>query len=157
MPVTTNESLTTNESFTIHDIPINKLTETKNINYTDIESTVINIFKSNEKKISDYNCTIQIIKLLNEFFGDIRIINKYGLTIQYNNLKEKVIKENLIGHILFGMNQTDKLINNYTTPNYNTIQLSVSNICRYLLREHFTQEEITTCCDNIINYDTVFN
>lgn len=157
MPVTTNQSVPTNESFTIHDIPINKLTEIKNINYTDKEITVINIFKSKETKISDYNCTIQIIKLLREFFGDISIIHKSGLSLQYNKLKEKVIKENLIGHILHGMNQTDKLINNYTTPNYETIQLTVSNICRHLLREYFTQEEINTCCDNIINYDMVFN
>lgn len=157
MPVTTNQSVTTNESFTIHDIPINELTKTKKIEYTQDESTVIDIFKSNEKKISDYNCNDRIIKLLNEFFGDTNTLYKNGLVIQYNKLKDKVITKNLIGHILYGMNQTDKLINNYTTPNYETIQLTVSNICRHLLREYFTKEEINTCCDNIINYDMVFN
>ena len=89
------------------------------------------------------------------FFGNVSILNKNGLTIQFNKLKEHVVKYNLVGLILTGVNNKT-LVNMYTTINNNIISLTISSITRTLLQNHFSENEINELCISTPNFNIYY-
>ena len=110
-----------------------------------------------ERFVEGFKCYVELVKLLNTFFGDLSVLTETGLIKQYKNLKKKIVDENIIAMILVGLNKDDIMINNYTDINFKNIKLTVSSICRILLREHFTVDEIDKCCRESRNFNIYFN
>jgi hypothetical protein len=141
----------------IYDYLIPDLLNFKNIELNKVQTASSLTFLRGERFISGYDCKVELIKLMNKFFGDLSVLTETGLIKQYQKLKTKTENEKLISMIIAGLNYDDILINNYTDNNYNTIKLTVSGICRVLLREHFTVDEIEEYCRNSPGFKIYFN
>ena len=125
----------------------------ENMILTDKENLVIEILQNKNSKDS---IDKKVKEIIFEFFGDVKVNHRNGLNNQYNLLKQKVIKENLISYILYGMNSGDTFINDYITNKMKVIRLNTTNICKYLLIEYFTSDEINHCCDILISINIAF-
>jgi hypothetical protein len=139
----------------IHDISDNILLSDDNIELSSEHQKIYDMCKNNKLKSEDEKLK-ELIKLLKIDFGDLDILNHNGLKQQYESLKKKVIDGNKIDYIFNGLNINNITINNYYTADYRLINLTISSICRILLKEFFTKEEINQCCYNIINYNIIF-
>ena len=95
-------------------------------------------------------------ELLNEYFGDLGVLYSEGLIAQFKKLKQKVNEHTLIGLILAGVNNTT-LINRYIQQDtVTTLDLTISSICRTLIREHFTEQEIINLCVSTPNFQIYY-
>ncbi len=149
--------MTSIELNSIYKHTIKDLLKFKKIELDNVQTAASLTFLRCERFIEGFDCNIELIKLINTFFGDLSVLTETGLIKQYKNLKIKIVDENSIAMILVGLNKGDILINNYTDVNYNNIKLTISSICRILLREHFTVDEIDKCCRESPNFEIYFN
>ena len=92
---------------------------------------------------------IELQELLFSFFGNTRKLAREGLDLQYRKLYDKVIKENLIGLILWGTNDIplleNELISKYQTPQGKILSLEMKNLCQYLVRDYFKMDTQSAC------------
>ena len=141
----------------IYEHSIKDLLNFEKIELNNIQKASSLTFLRCERFVEGFYCNVELVKLLNTYFGDLSVLTETGLIKQYKNLKKKIVDENSIAMILVGLNKDDIMINNYTDINFKNIKLTVSSICRILLREHFTEEEIDKCCRESPNLEIYFN
>lgn len=149
--------MTSIELNSIYEHSIKDLLNFEKIELNNLQKASSLTFLRCERFVEGFDCNIELIKLINTFFGDLSVLTETGLIKQYKNLKKKIVDENSIAMILVGLNKGDIMINNYTDINYNNIKLTISSICRILLREHFTVNEIDKCCWESPNLEIYFN
>ena len=120
-------------------------------------------FRRKSRFIEGYDINNHLKEVLNIFFGNREKLETYGLTKYYNELKDYVEQNNLIGLILYGADlnsiKFDKqLICNYTNQNNITITLKVTTICQILLKEYFNNDEklINSLCEKTPNFEIYY-
>ena len=139
----------------IQDIPNSIILSNHIIELSKNHQDIVNMLKENRDSVEDERLK-ELIKLLKLYFGDLDILNHNGLKQQYESLKQKVMYENKINYILYGLNINNITINDYYTADYRFINLTISSICRILLKEYFTKDEMNQCYYNISNNNIVF-
>ena len=149
--------MTSIELNSIYEHSIKDLLNIEKIELDNVQKATSLTFLRCERFVEGFDCNVELVKLINKFFGDLSLLTQTGLIKQYKNLKTKIVDEKSIAMILVGLNKDDIMINNYTDINFNNIKLTVSSICRILLREHFTVEEIDKCCRESPNLEIYFN
>ena len=82
------------------------------------------------------------------FFGDRTKNEKEGLTKQFNSLKNNIVKNKMIGMVLWGANgnNVSKEVSVYTTHNNNDITLTTNSICATLINDYITPEKLDSIC-----------
>ena len=141
---------------TIHQITLDNILNINEIQLNNIEKAASLCFSRMQRFIWGYYCDDELTSLYTEFFGNTNVNQREGLMMQYHRLREKVIRENKMGLILYGMNVKDILIDNYPTYNNITIDLTVESISRILLKSYFSQEEIHNLCRTTHNFNTYY-
>ena len=122
------------------------------------EAAAALFFRRRDRFVEGSNYEEDLTVLLNEFFGNLTVIYDKGLNHQFKLLKTKVEVNNLIGLILNGVNIHSVFINNYMAidATKNT-KLTVASLCRGLLRNHFTQREVSTLAKATGNFDIYYD
>jgi len=141
---------------TIHQITLDNILNINEIQLNNIEKAASLCFSRMQRFIWGYYCDDELTSLYTKFFGNTNVNQREGLMMQYHRLREKVIQENKMGLILYGMNVKDILIDNYPTYNNITIDLTVESISRILLKSYFTLEEIHNLCRATPNFNTYY-
>ena len=114
------------------------------------------VWKRKARFVENYEPIDDVTDIIQNVFGDYDKNIKEGLTKQYKILKDLVVKDNLIGLVLLGKN-IDRFVIDYVTYNDNVIELSVSSICKNLLIDYFTEEEIKQECYKTPNIEIYLN
>ena len=123
------------------------------------EQTAMLVFKRISRFIEGYNILEELESLLSEFKNTEKI-KMNGLGEYYMKLKEKVIQENKIGLIIYGLTISDsenKSLGVYTTSINTKINLNLKSICYYLRKDYFTTEEIKDLCFKTPNFNIYYN
>lgn len=137
-------------------IPQKELLKVDQIQLSKVEEAAYLCFRRKERFVEGFSCEEELIKLLNEYFGELGVIYSEGLNAQFKKLKEKVVNNCIVGLILAGVNNTT-LINRYTQQDRVTIlNLTISSICRTLIREHFTEQEFINLCVSTPNFQIYY-
>jgi len=140
----------------IFDTSIGDLLKSSNVEFDQVEKAASLVFIRAERFIGGYSTTEHITKICKQFFGNSTLIQKEGLIKQYKKMKQLVGHDNLIGLVLYGMNTSEILIDYYPTVQGNIIPLTVDSICKCLVREHFTKEEVDTICRRTDGFKTYY-
>ena len=104
-------------------------------------------FIQGSRVVEGFDPVSELWNLLCPLFGDTRILQRTGLIAQINNLKIKVINENLIGLIIYGSNlkdDNDRIIDTYPTLENKEITITLRSVCNALLNDHMTDHEIVS-------------
>ena len=137
-------------------IPQTELLTVENIQLSKVEEAASLCFLRKERFVEGFSCHEELVILLNEYFGDLSVLYSQGLVAQFKKLKEKVVEIGIVGLILAGVNNTT-LINRYTQQDRVTIlNLTISSICRTLIREHFTEQELINLCASTPNFQIYY-
>ena len=137
-------------------IPKTELIKVEKIQLSKVEEAAALCFLRKERFVEGFICQEELIKLLNEYFGDLGVLYSEGLIAQFKKLKQTVNEHTLIGLILTGVNNTT-LINRYTQQDtVITLDITISSICRTLIREHFTEQEIINLCLSTPNFQIYY-
>lgn len=123
------------------------------------EQTAMLVFKRISRFIEGYNILEELESLLSEFKNTEKI-KMNGLGEYYMKLKEKVIQENKIGLMIYGLTISDsenKSLGVYTTSINTKINLNLKSICYYLRKDYFTTEEIKDLCFKTPNFNIYYN
>ena len=140
----------------LHSVPIGSLLEQDSIILDPIEKAASLVFQRAERFNGGYSFKEHSTSLCTKFFGNTNTLQQTGLIAQYRAMKTHVEENNLIGLVLLGLNMKDILIDYYPTADNNIITLNVDSICRCLIREHFTKEEVDTICRRTDGFDTYY-
>ena len=119
------------------------------------QEAAIMCFLRKQRFIGGYCIDQNILELVNSFFQDLKSLHKYGLKIHYNKLKDLVIKNHLIGLVLYGANldkNKDVIINTYTTQDQNKIVLTIKSICINLINDFIKKENLDELCEKSPNF-----
>ena len=112
------------------------------------QKAAIKYFKEKEENKEDWKIVPELKKVyeMKEHFGDLDDLHKNGLKKHYQDFNEYIIKNNLIGMVLYAAdinNHTDEeqsphnsVIQVYTTQNGANISLNVNKISQFLLKEY---------------------
>jgi len=112
-----------------------------------------------ERFIDGFSVHNELIKLLTRLYSNKEKIEKSGLQFVYQNLKTYVDEYCIIGHIIYGSYlgcdgySYDIIVGKYTTQIGLTINLKVSEICRILLEDYYTEEELIESCKKTPNFN----
>lgn len=107
--------------------------------------------------IDGYNPYEELLKLLKNF-SDQEKLQKEGLVVNYNNLKQNIIYNNSIGLILYGsIAKQNKLLSIYINKKCEKIELYTKNVCLSLLNDYFEKEEIKKFCALTPNFKIYYN
>ena len=137
-------------------IPKTELIKVDKIQLSKVEEAASLCFLRKERFVEGFICQEELVKLLNEYFGELGVLYSEGLIAQFKKLKQKVNEHTLIGLILAGVNNTT-IINRYTQQDtVTTLDLTISSICRTLIREHFTEQEIINLCVSTPNFQIYY-
>ena len=140
----------------MHSVPIGSLLELDSIKLDPTEKAASLVFQRAERFVDGYSFKDNITSLCTKFFGNTNILQRTGLIAQYKAMKTHVSDNNLIGLVLLGINMKNILIDYYPTADNTIITLNVDSICRCLIREHFTKEEVDTVCRRTDGFDTYY-
>jgi len=140
----------------IFNINIGELLSLSKVDLDPVEDAASMVFRRSERYVEGYSTNEHIIKTCKQFFGNSSLIQKEGLIKQYKKMKQHVDRENLMGLVLYGINTSDILIDYYPTVQGNIIPLTVDSICKCLVREHFTKEEVDTICRRTDGFKTYY-
>ena len=140
----------------IFDTSIGDLLKSSNVDFDAVEKAASLVFIRAERFIEGYSTNEHIIKICKQFFGNSALIQKEGLIKQYKKMKQLIEHDNLMGLVLYGMNTSDILIDYYPTVQGNIIPLTIDSICKCLVREHFTKEEVDTICRRTDGFKTYY-
>ena len=112
---------------------------------TDIEKQAIQRVTSVVPNMAEY-----LLLVISKYFGNREKNKSEGLTIQYNELNKFIVKNKLIGLIYWGADGSkdsfDTLVSEYVTINQTKIELTTGSICKYLLDEFITRENVEELC-----------
>ncbi len=128
----------------------------ENISLTPIQKAASMSFLRRQRFVEGYEVEKELIILCNSFFGERGRIENSGLVKQFKAMKEEVIKNNLIGLVLCGINNWDTFINNYTTVSMSIVKLTIASITRALIYEYFSTEEIDKLCKMTPNFEIYY-
>ena len=121
------------------------------------EQAAMLVFKRKGRFDESYNYIVDLSETVTRFFGDIDNLHRFGLAIQYNHLKNYVIENHLIGLILNGTILEDDIkIGVYKTQNNDIFELTVKNICQYLIKEYIKSENVEDLCRKTPNFETYY-
>ena len=128
------------------------------------QQAAVTVFKRKSRFVEGYNPENHLRKTLLRFFGDRGVLHRDGLTRHYRLLKRYVEFNNLIGLILFGADPNNvkgpQLVGKYTTPSGPETGLSVTNLCRFLLSDHFnfgeTEDQVEALCEKTPGFSTYY-
>lgn len=137
-------------------IPQKELLTVDQIQLSKVEEAASLCFRRKERFVEGFSCHEELVTLLNEYFGNLSILYSQGLVSQFKKLKEKVVKNGIVGLILAGVNNTT-LINRYTQQDrVNILNLTIASICRTLIRQHFNEEELINLCASTPNFQIYY-
>ena len=99
-----------------------------------------------------------------KYFGNSKVLHTNGLIKQYQELKNYVIEQKLVGLIIYGADLSQDDINyiNYPTQDNKTIPLTRHSICVRFLKEHMTNnnekldEILDKYCRETPNFDIYY-
>ena len=105
----------------------------------------------------------ELITLLKRFFSNKEKIENTGLRYVYKNLKTYVDEYGIIGYIILGTKLGEKKssdkdveLGEYTTQLGITIKLWANEICRILIEDYYTKEELIESCKKSHNFHIYF-
>jgi hypothetical protein len=101
--------------------------------------------------IEGFEPITELWNLICPLFGDTRVIQRTGLIKQFNILKVTVDDRKLIGLIIYGANindDLDRIVDDYPTQDGRVITLTLRSICKALLNDHMTDDEIISLLNN---------
>ena len=101
--------------------------------------------------IEGFEPITELWNLICPLFGDTRVIQRTGLITQINILKDTVDNRKLIGLIIYGANindDLDRIVDDYPTQDGRVITLTLRSICKALLNDHMTDDEIISLLNN---------
>ena len=101
--------------------------------------------------IEGFEPITELWNLICPLFGDTRVIQRTGLITQFNILKDTVDNRKLIGLIIYGANindDLDRIVDDYPTQDRRVITLTLRSICKALLNDHMTDDEIISLLNN---------
>jgi hypothetical protein len=137
-------------------IPKTELLNTDKIQLSKVEEATALCFLRKERFVEGFICQEELIKLLKEYFGELGVLYSEGLIAQFKKLKQKVTEHTLIGLILAGVNNTTLIIQYTQQDRVTSLNLTISSICRTLIREHFTEQEIINLCISTPNFQIYY-
>tara|TARA_B100001093_G_scaffold468101_1_gene487803 strand:- start:3033 stop:3428 length:396 start_codon:yes stop_codon:yes gene_type:complete len=125
----------------------------------DYEKAAMLVYLRKARFIEDYNPYENIFEIVNKHFGDIKLIEKYGIESFFNSFTKILLKENFIGLILLGKVSKklgSTIINSYRLNDRPEEVLSVSTICSIILDEYLSKKEIKDLCFNTPNFNIYY-
>lgn len=126
---------------------------------TNEEQTAMLVFIRTPRFIEGYNPKEDLEELLLDFKNMIEL-ERNGLVKTYKRLKQKIIQENKIGLIIYGLTLSDSentFLGVYQTNKDIKINLSLKLICYYLRKDYLTKEEIRSLCFKTPLFDIYYN
>ena len=128
------------------------------------QQAAVTVFKRKSRFVEGYDPEGHLRQVLTKFFGNRYILHLHGMNHHYLLLKAYVELNNLIGLILFGADPDNvkgyQPINKYTTPSGSEIELTMTNLCRFLLNDHFgyreSQGQVDTLCEETPEFETYY-
>lgn len=121
-----------------------------------IEKAAILSFVRKSRFVEGYDPKEHLETLLKDFRNS-KNLYKYGLNKYYLQLKELVIKKNLIGLILYGIDKPVKtFLSFYVDTNNKLKELKVINICQHLIKDYFTKKEVIELCKKTPNFNIYY-
>jgi len=129
------------------------------VGLTNEEQTSMIVFIRIQRFIEGYNIRDELEQLLSNF-KNIQELEEIGLVKAYQNLKDRVILENKIGLIIYGLTLSDSeniFLGIYHTVNDTKVNLRLRSICSYLRNDYFTSLEISELCRNTPNFNIYYN
>lgn len=121
------------------------------------EQAAMLVFKRKERFVEGYYHITHLSNTIRMFFGDINKLHRDGLAIHYNQLKNYVIENHLIGLILNGTILEDDIkLGVYKTQDNNIFELTVKNICQYLIKEYIKSENVEDLCRKTPNFEIYY-
>ena len=124
------------------------------------EKTAILCFQNIKSSVSEYYIEKELQKILKKHFGNEEQLHIDGLKIHYQELKEEIIKRNVIGLVLYGLQEMPEIHNipiyKYTTKTGKQIILHVRNICQNLYQNYFFHDEVIFHCHQSPKFDIYY-
>ena len=118
------------------------------------------VFQRTGRFCDGYDINKEVKNLLIKFFGNRTLLEKHGLSHFYTHLKSFVIHNKQIGLIIYGSMNNNKfkedIIGKYKDPNNNVIDLYCSDLCKNLLEQYFTEDEIKDACFKTPNFNIYY-
>ena len=119
------------------------------------------VFQRTARFCDGYDVNNELKQLLTKFFGDKTLLEKHGLTHFYNHLKSYVVHNKCIGLIIYGdIHNNNKfrgdIIGKYTDPDNNVLDLYGYDLCKTLLEQYFTEDEIKDACFKTPNFNIYY-
>lgn len=141
----------------LFDLPLEQLIDHMDIQLNSVQNAASLSFKRADRFVENSDYAKDLIQLCQLFFGDKDKNRLVGLDHQYQAMRDYVIKQNLIGLVLCGINRVSVEINTYINPNGNLVRLSLASITRVLLRYYFGESEIENLCKQTPNFNLYIN
>lgn len=121
----------------------------------DYEKAAMFVYLRKARFIEDYNPYENIFEIVNEYFSDIKLIEKHGIESIFNSFTKILLKENFIGLILLGRSSKkmgSTIINSYRFHDRPEQVLNVRTICSIVLDKYLSKKEIKDLCFNTPNF-----
>ena len=107
----------------------------------------------NKIKDTKENPLEDVKNLFREFFGNKFELENTGLRLKFSQLKERVIKDKLIGLILYAATQYIRddynFINTYVNPTRNVIKITITSVCKCLIVDYISIENLESLCKDL--------
>ena len=122
----------------------------------DIEKAAILCFVRKSRFVGGYEPKEHLESILKDF-SNTKNLYKFGLNKYYLQLKEEVIKQNLIGLILFGIdNPINTFLSYYVDTSNKYKELNVINVCQHLIKDYFSEKEVIELCKKTPNFNIYY-
>ncbi len=128
------------------------------------QKAAVMVFKRKGRFVEGYCPKQELRQLIMKFFGDTKKLHQNGLIHHYHLLRDAIEKRHLIGLILYGadrsnLDETDQDVGTYTTLDMKQIKLTLNGICRYLLQDHFDEDDdrIDQMCEKTPGFKWYFD
>jgi len=112
------------------------------------------VFRRKSRFIEGYYPEKEFLEILKIFFGNEELLHKHGLTYYYNQFKSYVTYNDCIGLVILCSNSKSKIykLASYKPPNKIKTDLYSNTICKTILEEYFTEQEIKDLCFKTHNF-----
>lgn len=121
----------------------------------DYKKAAAMVFQRKGRFVEGYYPEEELLGILNIFFGNEELLHKHGLTYFYNQFKSYVTHNNCIGLVILcskSKPQDKYYIASYQPPNNIKTKLYSNTICKTILEEYFTEQEIKDLCFKTPNF-----
>lgn len=142
----------------LHSLPREDCGGNPRVGSNATRQTAVKMVKRSAQLVGGYCPKRQLKQVIQEFFGDPKSLEQHGLICHYHLLRDAVEKRWLIGLILFGadpnnLDARDQVVGTYTTQNRDQIELTLTGICEFLLRDHLEDDQIDQMCEQIPGFE----